>query len=605
MRVARLSIQNFRGIETGAVNFDGDALLVGANSIGKSTICEALDLALGLDRLYRRPVVDEFDFFRARYQEPEDGGTSPEIRIEVLLTDLSPDAERYFRPHLCPWSTTTRQILEEEVEGSEFSWCLPILFLGRFNRDDDDFEGDTFFSRPAVFPSAIDDLDNTLGSGLMQFRRADKRLCGFLYLRANRTGRRALSFQHGSLLDTIAELESDESAQFWGSTLREVSDVAVASADSGFESLVVEVQARVGRFLALSGTDHSVDIRVSELTREHLREVVRLFVATQPGEFSVPFNRLSTGSLNLMVFALLTYIAELKGSDSVIFAMEEPEIALPPHSQRLLIRFITENMGQAIVTSHSPYIIEHFEPESIVVLGRTPAGELQSNPVTLPASYKLRRYRRERRQFAEAVLARGVLVVEGETEVDVVLATADALNNDPQVAYTHPDLCGLSVFDAHNDVSVPVFAPIFKSMDKLAFGMHDTPTAPLTPDQTAMTASFDRYEVLPYSGLEELLTTEMPVDVQRTFLADVVARLDYPAHCGRPGPSASDAEVAALTLAVLKERKGSSWHYAAMLIATCSSTSELPATLVSFLLAIDSDLAAASAGTSSSAPDGD
>jgi putative ATP-dependent endonuclease of OLD family len=40
---------------------------------------------------------------------------------------------------------------------------------------------------------------------------------------------------------------------------------------------------------------------VSELTREHLREVLRLFVATQPGEHGVPFNRLSTGSLNLLV----------------------------------------------------------------------------------------------------------------------------------------------------------------------------------------------------------------------------------------------------------------------------------------------------------------
>ncbi|MFB6871769.1 hypothetical protein [Streptomyces sp. NPDC056323] len=68
---------------------------------------------------------------------------------------------------------------------------------------------------------------------------------------------------------------------------------------------------------------------MSELTREHLREVLRLFISTQPGPHAVPFNRLSTGSLNLLVFALLTYIAELKADKSVIFAMEEPEIAAP------------------------------------------------------------------------------------------------------------------------------------------------------------------------------------------------------------------------------------------------------------------------------------
>lgn len=33
-----------------------------------------------------------------------------------------------------------------------------------------------------------------LGGGLAAFRRDDKRYCGFLYLRPNRTGNRALSF---------------------------------------------------------------------------------------------------------------------------------------------------------------------------------------------------------------------------------------------------------------------------------------------------------------------------------------------------------------------------------------------------------------------------
>jgi putative ATP-dependent endonuclease of the OLD family len=41
----------------------------------------------------------------------------------------------------------------------------------------------------------------------------------------------------------------------------------------------------------------------------------------------------------LLVFALLTLIADRKGNESVIFAMEEPEIALPPHTQRRVARF--------------------------------------------------------------------------------------------------------------------------------------------------------------------------------------------------------------------------------------------------------------------------
>jgi hypothetical protein len=87
----------------------------------------------------------------------------------------------------------------------------------------------------------------------------------------------------------------------------------------------------------------------------------------------VPFSRLSTGALNVLVFALLTYIADLRGPGSVIFAMEEPEIAMP-HPSGGWAYFVSKTMGQAIVTSHSPYVIERFTPEEIVVLNRDDTG---------------------------------------------------------------------------------------------------------------------------------------------------------------------------------------------------------------------------------------
>jgi len=54
--------------------------------------------------------------------------------------------------------------------------------------------------------------------------------------------------------------------------------------------------------------------------------------------------------------------------------MEEPEIALPPHTQRRMVYFVSKTMGQAIVISHSPYVIERFTPEEIVVLNRDDTG---------------------------------------------------------------------------------------------------------------------------------------------------------------------------------------------------------------------------------------
>ncbi|MBH5129509.1 MULTISPECIES: AAA family ATPase [unclassified Streptomyces] len=590
MRVRRLSLQHFRGVSKGTVLLDGHSLLVGSNSVGKSTVCEALELILGPERMFRRPVIDEYDFYGARYQPVE--GELPEIRLEAVLTDLSPEAERNFGPHLRRWSPESNDFADLEpgvlAEADAGEWCLPVVFLGRFDPQEDDFFGGTYFGHPESVPDDLTEESAELGAGLRPFTREDKRYCGFLYLRPNRTGSRALTFQRGSLLDTIVRLEAERAGPLWEKALTDLSAVVLAGEDSGFAKIRSEVTHRVDRFVSLAGGSDPVDLQVSEQTREHLREVLRLFIATQPGTHAVPFNRLSTGTLNLLVFALLTYIAELKGDHSVIFAMEEPEIALPPHAQRRLVDFVTQRMGQTIVTSHSPYVIEKFDPGRIVVLGRNDTGELASSPVVLPAGFKAKRYRDNRRQFAEAVLARAVLVVEGTTEADLIPAVADVLDQDPAVDYLHPDFAGVTVFNAQNDVSVPLYAPVFKSLGKPVYGIHDTPTQPLAPDVAAKTNDFTRYEVIPYKGIEDLLTQEIPVSVQRRFLTAAAGRADYPGSCGYLQDGMDDIAVRALTGQILKVRKGDG--YAAALVAECRSQAELPASIANFLLQIDSDV---------------
>lgn len=49
MRVLQIKIENFRGIRNADMTFAGHTLLVGGNNVGKSTVCDALDLVLGPD----------------------------------------------------------------------------------------------------------------------------------------------------------------------------------------------------------------------------------------------------------------------------------------------------------------------------------------------------------------------------------------------------------------------------------------------------------------------------------------------------------------------------------------------------------------------------
>ena len=241
--------------------------------------------------------------------------------------------------------------------------------------------------------------------------------------------RNRLSLQRGSLLDTVLRLGGSSLTEMWEDTLTRLQQLKPAIGEiNQLKAVREEIRTRMARFVALSAGDDATAFFASDLTRDHLREVVRLFVAAEPAPYLAPFQRLGTGSVNLLVFALLTFIADLKGKQSVIFAMEEPEIALPSYTQRRVSRFVLSEMGQAIMTSHSPCVIEQFDPEQIVVLDRQGTGQLTSHTVTL-GGIKAKKYRQERRQLAEAVLSRAVLVVEGATEAALFPVASEVMGN--------------------------------------------------------------------------------------------------------------------------------------------------------------------------------
>ena len=224
VQVRRLKIKNFRGVADGTVTFAGHALLVGGNNIGKSTVCEALDLVLGPERIYRRPVVDEHDFHAGRHLD--DNNASIDIRIEAILTDLSEEAQLRFRAHMRRWNDSACAFVDEAAnglaaaDGAEVKWALPVVFVGRYSRGDDDFIGNTFFDHPVEeFDEEDAEPSDLLGAGRRRFTREHKRLCGFVFLRTLRTGSRALSLQRGSLLDTVLKLGGAGAVEMWQDTL--------------------------------------------------------------------------------------------------------------------------------------------------------------------------------------------------------------------------------------------------------------------------------------------------------------------------------------------------------------------------------------------------
>jgi putative ATP-dependent endonuclease of the OLD family len=218
MRVARLKIQNFRGIASCELNLDGTTVLLGDNNIGKSTVLEAIELAIGPDRLSRAQPIDEHDFFGGLYRKP-DGAAVP-ISIEVVVAGLAPDQVSKFRENVEWWRTADHTLVGPgeigDVSKPGIEPAVRIEFVGQYDSDGDEFTAKTWFGSPR----SADDTPQ------VECRAKDKREFGFLHLRAVRTGTRALSMERGSLLDIVLRLY-DARAQMWEGLLAKLRSVDV------------------------------------------------------------------------------------------------------------------------------------------------------------------------------------------------------------------------------------------------------------------------------------------------------------------------------------------------------------------------------------------
>ena len=459
MKLANIKINNFRGIKHGDLNLPDQVVLIGDNNTGKSTILEAIDLVLGPERLSRKPVIDEHDFHAGEYL---DSAKNPvEITIEVIVTDLNVEQQSHFMNNLEWWDTKSQSLLQgPPPEITDCDGVVPALrlgFRGYYDNEEDDFAGETFFMSPELEDGKYD-----------PFKVRDKRLCGFLYLRTLRTGNRALSLERGSLLDIILRLR-ELKPRMWEDVLAQLRDISVASEpELGLSEILTSVQSAVRELVPVECAD-SPAIRVSQMTRDHLRQILTVFLGTGTynstgKEHAAPFHHQGTGTINTLVLTLLSMIADLK--QNVIFAMEEPEIAIPPHTQKRIISSVIAKSAQAIFTSHSPYVIEEFDPAQIIVIDRKD-GELKGHPARLPPAVKQKMYKEEvKRRFCEALLARRVLIVEGRTEYDTFPQLAKRLQELDSSSYSSLESLGIAVIRANSDSQVAPLGAYFKALGK-------------------------------------------------------------------------------------------------------------------------------------------
>ncbi|WPX99649.1 ATP-dependent endonuclease (plasmid) [Candidatus Megaera polyxenophila] len=464
MKISKLKIENFRGIKSAELLFPDHVVLIGDNNTGKSTIFEAIDLALGPDRLNRHTVIDEHDFYNGEYLSNDDTIPAPKILIEATITDLSAEQQRHFKDYIEWWCKDAKSIHisppPSSVDTDTKEAALRISFIGEYDPEEDDFVGKTFYSR------SIKENDTPA-----PFYKKDKQRCGFLYLRSLRTGSRALSLERGSLLDIILRIKEIR-PQMWEKTIEEIRKFNVASDPSiGISGVLESIEAAIKKYVPKEWgvTPH---LKVSNLTREHLRKVVTAFIATGDGNHAAPFYHQGTGTLNILVLAMLSQIAQDK--QNVIFAMEEPETAIPPYTQKRIIQEIRKLSTQTFFTSHSPYVLEEFSIDETIALSRDSKGFLRQLNMQLPDNIKPKMYRQGfRTRFCEGLLSRRVLIAEGVTEASAMPIAARRLSELKPDDYTSFEALGICTIDAGGEKNIPAFSSFYNDLGKRVFAICD------------------------------------------------------------------------------------------------------------------------------------
>jgi len=573
VRIVRVHIENFRGISLADIHLNGTSVLLGDNNIGKSTIFEAIELAIGADRLSRTQAIDEHDFHGGRYLN--DGDQLRKIVVEVVIAGLDEQHRIKFRANLEFWRLADRALLGAgDVVGTAQEGIEPavrIRFEGAYDAENDEFVSKTWFAVPRQED----------GTPISECRSGDKREFGFLHLRALRTGSRALSMERGSLLDVILKTY-EVRTQMWEGLLDRLRNLdVVGAADAEFGVILTAIRDAMREIVPGEWAD-SPHLRVSELTREDLRRVLKSFLATGVPGYAAPFQHQGSGTINALVLAMLGLIATRRNG-RVIFAMEEPELSLPPHVQKRVVDKVRSLASQALFTSHSPYVIEQFPPEQMSVLTRDGAGVLQAANVILPDNLKLKIFRDGfRTRFCEALLARRVIVVEGKTELVAYSAVARRAAELDPATYQRLDALGWVPFDAAGQSAVASFASFFRSLGKTVATIFDQ-QQPV--ERAAIIASCDAAFEQPYAGFEHLLRAEIAPAMQAWFVRWFVAAGEWPQALRHlvPAAGAADDAYGQAFHELFKHKKGD--DYLTVFFEQCQ-VGHFPATMMATIAAL-------------------
>lgn len=411
MRVASISIDNFRGIKTGIVHFKRHTVLVGANNTGKSTIIEAITLLLGRDKLIRE--LTEHDFYGSNPQ--------PADRIKLVATIMDfeeNDPEKHpdwFRDGraIPKWLNEKTGDVHPARESDDWMLCcqiaaqayfdsesLSVEFIRYFHDDDsplDPFDGDS----PVQVPGRL----------IQQF--------GFFLVRANRTWEKVLSWGSELFRRTVQVAAAQPASAILAERDRLRNPERPIELDVQIAPLIANVNKELAKCLPSAP---QLQLRLTNTDSKAVLDSIAAHFSTPMGQ-SVPAIRHGSGLISLQGVMLLLELGRIRAEagDGFIMALEEPEIHVAPATQNQLLHRIQALSTQTFVTTHSPSVAAAADPTSVLLL-RNNGGMLTAEPFLLTdlnaksVAWERKLFQQMRVEVLSGLMHGNVLVPEGRAD---------------------------------------------------------------------------------------------------------------------------------------------------------------------------------------------
>ncbi|MEW6112770.1 MAG: ATP-dependent nuclease [Acidobacteriota bacterium] len=430
MEIARVRVSGFRGVRTADIRFDKQSILVGPNGCGKSTLIDALSLALGRTKLVRS--LTEHDFSGS---EP-----LPATRLKIIVsivgfsTEDPSDHDEWFRADRAvpKWLGEDGQEYAEAGTGRRL--CVNIGFCARFDREelevvsiryfhDDDDVADPFQDESSLahVPTR---LLNEIGFFVLPARRDWDAVASF----NSELFRRTVSSAAGIPAEEILEQRD---------ALR---NPAVKIEES--ERLSALVNGLNDRLARVSPAAPRFQLRVTTGESEAVLQALLPHYTSQGGP-SLPAARHGAGLVALQSLLLLLEVGrgrKAKGL-SFVMALEEPELHLAPGLHGRLVSEAGHIADQIICTTHSADVARVFPATSINIASNL-GGVLATppflvRPLAADASNNERKlYVQNRARVVSALMHSSVLVPEGRFDMEWLTRFANIA--DPWTIQTSP-----------------------------------------------------------------------------------------------------------------------------------------------------------------------